>query len=107
MATSPNRAKAPAILTEYSPSGAGGVAYAWDVIWPSDGMAGAFLFQWQDQGMTDKFPERWPVHSPGAPPASYVPGSATAVDGDSIRRPRRPACALPAAPTPSPLIAAF
>jgi len=80
IAASPNRAKAPAFLTEYSPSG-GGVAYAWDVIWPSDGMAGAFLFQWQDEGMVDKFPERWPVHSPGAPPASYVPGSLPAVDG--------------------------
>jgi beta-galactosidase len=80
VAASPNRARVPAFLTEYSPSG-GGVAYAWDVIWPSDSMAGAFLFQWQDEGMIDKFPERWPVHSPGAPPASYVPGSLPAVDG--------------------------
>ena len=80
IAASPNRAKVPAFLTEYSPSG-GGVAYAWDVIWPSDGMAGAFLFQWQDEGMIDKFPERWPVHTPGAPPANYVPGSLPAVDG--------------------------
>jgi len=79
IAASPNRAKVPVILTEYSPSGAGGAAYAWDVIWPSDGMAGAFLFQWQSQGMLDKFPERWPVHSPGVD--RYVPGSATAPDG--------------------------
>jgi len=76
---SPNRARVPVILTEYSPSGPGGVAYAWDVIWPSDGMAGAFLFQWQSQGMADRFPERWALHSPGA--ANYVPGSATAPDG--------------------------
>jgi len=81
MSVSPNRAKVPTILTEYSPSGAGGVAYAWDVIWPNDGMAGAFLYQFQDQGQTDKFPERWPVHSPGAPPASFVPGSGPAVNG--------------------------
>jgi beta-galactosidase len=80
IAASSNRAKAPAFLTEYSPSG-GGVAYAWDVIWPSDSMAGAFLFQWQDEGMVDKFPDRWPVHSPNAPPANYVPGSLPAVDG--------------------------
>ncbi len=44
-------------------------------------MAGAFLFQWQDEGVIDKFPERWPVHTPGAPPANYVPGSLPAVDG--------------------------
>ena len=81
MSTSPNRAKVPTILTEYSPSGAGGVAYAWDVIWPSPGMAGAFLYQWQDQGQTDRFPERWSYHSPGAPPASFVPGSGPAVNG--------------------------
>jgi beta-galactosidase/beta-glucuronidase len=80
IAASPNRKKAPAFLTEYSPSG-GGVAYAWDVIWQSDSMVGAFLFQWQDEGMIDKFPERWAFHSPNAPPASYVPGSLPAVDG--------------------------
>jgi beta-galactosidase len=81
IAASPNRARVPAFLTEYSPSGAGGVAYAWDVIWPSDSMAGAFLYLFHDQGQIDKFPERWPVHSPGAPPASFVPGSGPAVNG--------------------------
>jgi beta-galactosidase/beta-glucuronidase len=81
MSTSPNRSKVPTILTEYSPSGPGGVAYAWDVIWPSDGMAGAFLYQWSDQGQTDRFPERWSFHSPGVPPASFVPGSGPAVNG--------------------------
>jgi beta-galactosidase/beta-glucuronidase len=81
IAASPNRAKAPAFLTEYSPSGPGGVAYAWDIIWPSDSMAGAFLYLFHDQGQIDKFPERWPVHSPNAPPASFVPGSGPAVNG--------------------------
>jgi beta-galactosidase/beta-glucuronidase len=81
MSTSPNRTKAPTILTEYSPSGPGGVAYAWDVIWPSAGMAGAFLYLWHDQGQTDRFPERWLDHSPGVPPASFVPGSGPAVNG--------------------------
>jgi len=80
MAASPNRARVPAFLTEYSPSG-GGVGYAWDVIWPGDGMAGAFLYQWQNQGQTDKFPQRWSFHSPGVPPASFVPGSGPAVNG--------------------------
>jgi beta-galactosidase len=80
IATSPNRAQAPAFLTEYSPSN-GGVAYAWDVIWLNDGMAGAFLYQWQDQGQTDRFPERWSFHSPGVPPFNFVPGSAPAVNG--------------------------
>jgi beta-galactosidase len=80
IAASPNRAKAPAFLTEYSPSN-GGVAYAWDVIWPNDAMVGAFLYQWQDQGQTDRFPERLAFHSPGVPPYSFVPGSAPAVNG--------------------------
>ncbi len=92
ISTSPNRARVPAFLTEYSPSGAGGVAYAWDVIWPSDGMAGAFLFQWQDEGLVDKFPERWPIHTPGAPPADYVPGSQARLT--AFHPPTsRPACA--------------
>ena len=38
-------------------------------------MAGAFLYLFHDQGQIDKFPERWPTHSPGVPPASFVPGS--------------------------------
>jgi beta-galactosidase/beta-glucuronidase len=81
IAASPNRAKVPAFLTEYSPSGPGGVAYAWDVIWLSDSMVGAFRYLFHDQGQIDKFPERWPVHGPGVPPASFVPGSGPAVNG--------------------------
>jgi beta-galactosidase/beta-glucuronidase len=81
LAASRNRAKAPVILTEYSPSGPGGVAYAWDVIWPNEGMAGAFLYQWQDQGIADRFPERWSYHSPDARPADFVPGSAPPISG--------------------------
>jgi beta-galactosidase/beta-glucuronidase len=98
IAASPNRAKAPAFLTEYSPSGAGGVAYAWDVIWPSDSMAGAFLYLFHDQGQIDKFPERWSYHI--RPPASCpVPDPRLTVFHPPTPR---PACALPAAPTPSP-----
>jgi beta-galactosidase/beta-glucuronidase len=60
MATSPNRDKIPVILTEYH-----GVE-SWAVIWPADGIVGAFLWEWQAQGMYDKFPERWSQRAPGA-----------------------------------------
>ncbi len=66
MAKSPDRAKIPVVLTEYSARGAGGVADTWAVIWPSDGIVGAFLWEWQAQGMYDKFPERWNQPAPGA-----------------------------------------
>ena len=99
LATNRNRAKAPVILTEYSPSGPGGVAYAWDIIWPNEGMAGAFLYQWQDQGIADKFPERWSYHSPDARPADFVPGSAPPISGtpaanmtNGMRLDGRPRC---------------
>ena len=69
MLTSPNRAKVPVIFTEI-----GGIedpwgkilADNWDIIWPSDGIAGAFIWEWQDQDLSDKFPERWSIPSPGA-----------------------------------------
>ncbi len=67
--TSPDRAKVPVILTEYHPGGGGhlgGEDRNWDVMWPTDGIAGAFLWEWQDQGMYDKFPERWSTPAPGA-----------------------------------------
>ena len=67
MATSPNRTKIPVILTEYSPRGAGqGLTETWAVIYPADGLVGAFLWEWQAQGMYDKFPERWNKPAPGA-----------------------------------------
>ena len=66
MATSPNRSRAPVILTEYSARGASGLSDNWDIIWPADGLVGGFLWEWQAQGMYDKFPERWAVPSPGA-----------------------------------------
>jgi len=66
MVTNANRAKAPVILTEYSARGASGLSDNWDVIWPADGIVGAFLWEWQAQGMYDKFPERWAIRSPGA-----------------------------------------
>jgi beta-galactosidase/beta-glucuronidase len=74
MVTSPNRAKIPVILTEYSARGASGLSDNWDIIWPADGLVGAFLWEWQAQGMYDKFPERWAINSPGARPTDRTTG---------------------------------
>jgi beta-galactosidase/beta-glucuronidase len=65
----PARAKVPVILTEI-----GGVGDPWgkflsdnwDLIWSSDSFTGGFIWEWQDQNMADRFPERWSVPSPGA-----------------------------------------
>jgi hypothetical protein len=46
--------------------GATGLARTWGKIWSTDAIVGAFIWEWQAQGMFDKFPERWSVPSPGA-----------------------------------------
>jgi beta-galactosidase/beta-glucuronidase len=74
MVTSPNRAKIPVVLTEYSARGTSGLSDNWDIIWPADGLVGAFLWEWQAQGMYDKFPERWAMNSPGAKPTDRATG---------------------------------
>jgi beta-galactosidase len=69
MLASPNRAKVPAVYTEI-----GGIedpwgrilADNWEPIWGSDGIAGAFIWEWQEQNLADRFPERWSIPSPGA-----------------------------------------
>ena len=66
MSASTNRAKVPIILTEYGSGGAMGLANTWNVIWSTDAIVGATIWEWQAQGMYDKFPERWSVPSPGA-----------------------------------------
>ncbi len=38
----------------------------WDIIWSTDAIVGAFIWEWQAQGMYDKFPERWGQRAPGA-----------------------------------------
>ena len=48
---------------------------------PTRGWPATFLYQWQDQGIADKFPERWSYHSPDARPADFVPGSAPPISG--------------------------
>ena len=30
----------------------------WDIIWPADGITGSWIWEWQDQGMQDKFSDR-------------------------------------------------
>jgi beta-galactosidase len=69
MLKSPNRAKVPAIYTEI-----GGIedpwgrvlADNWEPIWGSNGITGAFIWEWQEQNLLDRFPERWSTPSPGA-----------------------------------------
>jgi beta-galactosidase/beta-glucuronidase len=89
-ATAADRAKIPVVLTEYHPGGGGhlgGEDLQWNIIWPNDGIAGAFIWEWQDQGMYDKFPERWSIPAPGArtndPITGYrVSGARGAVTAD-------------------------
>jgi beta-galactosidase len=35
----------------------------WDIIWPADGITGSWIWEWQDQGMADKFSDRRGVDS--------------------------------------------
>ena len=71
IAASPNRQKLPAIITEqphiFCVKGVMDYDYGnqdfwgqglnnnWDIIWKSDSMVGSFIWEWQDQGMADKF----------------------------------------------------
>ena len=66
---SPARAKIPVIFTEI-----GGIEDPWGQIlvdnwapiWASDSITGAFIWEWQEQHLFDKFPGRWSVPSPGS-----------------------------------------
>jgi beta-galactosidase/beta-glucuronidase len=42
-----------------------GLQSLWDVIWPTDGIAGSWIWEWQNQGMADKFPDRTGVNAEG------------------------------------------
>jgi beta-galactosidase len=92
-ATKRDRAKIPVILTEYHPGGGGhlgGEDRNWDVMWSSDAFAGAFIWEWQEQGMYDKFPERWNIPAPSArndPKTGYrVSGAIGVVSADRQRQ---------------------
>ncbi len=40
-----------------------GLLLQWNSLWPDDRMLGAFIWEWQDQGLADKFPDRTNVDS--------------------------------------------
>jgi beta-galactosidase/beta-glucuronidase len=66
MLASPNRAKCPIIITEYGSGNDQQFNQTWDLVYNNDGLIGAFIWEWQAQGMYDKFPERWSQRAPGA-----------------------------------------
>jgi len=86
------RAKVPVIITEI-----GGIddpwgkvlADDWAPIWSSDSMAGAFIWEWQDQNMADKFPERWSVPSPGGKGFDRATGMRLAGGGGPVTADRK------------------
>ena len=41
------------------------LANQWDIVWPSQRIVGAFIWEWQDQGLADKFPDRTDVNELG------------------------------------------
>ena len=42
-----------------------GLLLQWNLLWPVDTMFGAFIWEWQDQGLADKFPGRAGITSDG------------------------------------------
>ena len=89
---SPARAKVPVIITEI-----GGIddpwgkvlADDWAPIWSSDSMAGAFIWEWQDQNLADRFPERWSVPSPGGKGFDRATGMRLAGGGGPVTADRQ------------------
>jgi hypothetical protein len=92
MLKSPNRAKVPAIYTEI-----GGIedpwgnilADNWAPIWGSDGISGAFIWEWQEQNLADRFPERWSIPSPGGKGFDKVNGIRLAGGGGAVTADRQ------------------
>lgn len=41
------------------------LASNWSVVWPTDSIVGSFIWEWQDQGIADKFPGRQGVDAEG------------------------------------------
>ncbi len=41
------------------------LARNWSVVWPTDSILGSFIWEWQDQGIADKFPDRQGVDAEG------------------------------------------
>ena len=42
-----------------------GLLIQWNLLWPADAMLGGFIWEWQDQGLADKFPDRSGVDAEG------------------------------------------
>jgi beta-galactosidase len=92
MLNSPNRAKIPAIYTEI-----GGIedpwgqilADNWAPIWSSDGITGAFIWEWQEQNLYDKFPQRWSIPSPGARGIDLATGMRLSGGGGAVTADRQ------------------
>jgi beta-galactosidase len=92
MLKSPNRAKIPAIYTEI-----GGIedpwgkilADNWEPIWSSDHIAGAFIWEWQEQNLADRFPDRWSIPSPGARGLERATGMRLAGGGGAVTADRQ------------------
>jgi beta-galactosidase len=92
MLNDPDRAKVPAIYTEV-----GGVEdpYGkilqdnWDPIWSSDHITGAFIWEWQEQNLIDRFPDRWNINSPGARPTDRATGLRPSGGGGAVTADRQ------------------
>ena len=93
MLASPARARVPAIYTEI-----GGIedpwgqilADNWGPIWSSDGITGAFIWEWQEQHLADKFPQRWNTPSPGAKGLDRATGIRLTGGGGAVTADRQP-----------------
>ncbi len=97
MITNRDRAKVPAVYTEI-----GGIEDPWGQIlndnwapiWSSDGITGAFIWEWQEQNLADRFSDRWSIRSPGgkgfdAATHMRLAGGGGAVTADRQPKPNR------------------
>jgi beta-galactosidase/beta-glucuronidase len=92
MITNAIRARVPAIYTEIGgiEDPWGQILYDnWAPIWSSDGITGAFIWEWQEQNIVDKFPERWTVNSPGARPTDRTTGLRPSGGGGAVTADRQ------------------
>ncbi|MGA3096229.1 MAG: glycoside hydrolase family 2 TIM barrel-domain containing protein [Bryobacteraceae bacterium] len=86
------RAKVPVIITEIGGVGdpwGKALADNWAPIWSSDSMTGAFIWEWQDQNLADRFPERWSVPSPGGKGFDRATGMRLAGGGGPVTADRQ------------------
>jgi beta-galactosidase len=48
-----------------------GLLLQWNLLWPVDTMLGGFIWEWQDQGLADKFPDRTGLTADGLRANNY------------------------------------